>query len=91
MARSYAAIMALVAMLVVFVRAIKNHAGLEQTLVVAAAWMALFGAIGFILATIARNAVDHSVQQAVETELAALAPSNQQEQTETSPNSPSPG
>ena len=79
MARTYAAIMALVAMLVVFTRAIKNHAGLEETVTVAAAWMALFGAIGFILATIARNAVDHSVQLTFETEMAALRSQPQEE------------
>ena len=77
MARTYAAIMALVAMLVVFTRALKNHAGLEQTLPIVAAWMALFGAIGFILGILARQAVDHSVQQIVETELAAISPQTQ--------------
>lgn len=89
MARSYAAIMALVAMLVVFARAIRNHSGLEETIVVASAWMALFGAIGFILGTIARSTVDHSVQQTIESELAALAPRAQDESGEATPGLPS--
>ena len=88
MARSYAAIMALVAMLVVFARAFRNQAGLEETIVVASAWMALLGAIGFILGTIARNAVDHSVQQSVEAELAALVPQTQDEKGQTAPGPP---
>ena len=72
MARTYAAIMALVAMLVVLVRAIKNQSGLEETIILVLPWMALFGAIGFILATLARNAIDHSVSQRIEDELSAL-------------------
>ena len=72
MARSYAAIMALLALLVVLLRAMKNQVGCEETLIIALAWMALLGAVGFILGTIARSTVDQSVLLMIETQLAAL-------------------
>jgi len=71
--RTFAAVMALLAMLVVLTRALKNHAGFDGTITNALVWMALFGVIGFIVAAIAQATVDQSVLQAVETELAATA------------------
>ena len=77
MTRTYAAVMALLAMLVVLLRAMKNHAGFEGTITNALVWMTLFGMIGLVVGTIAQATVDQSVLQAVEAELAAAAPKQQ--------------
>ena len=63
MARTYAAVMALLAMLVVLLRAMKDHAGFDGTITTALLWMAIFGAIGFVLGSIAQSTVDESVVQ----------------------------
>jgi hypothetical protein len=75
--RTYAAVMALLAMLVVLLRAMKNHAGFEGTITTALVWMILFGMIGFVVGTIAQATIDQSVLQAVEAELAAATPKQQ--------------
>ena len=72
MARTYAAIMALVAMLVVLLRALKNQSGCEETVLLALAWMSVFASAGFILGAIARHTVDQSVLTMIEAELNAL-------------------
>ena len=82
MARTYAAVMALLAMLVVLVRAMKNQAGFEGTISTALVWMILFGAIGLVVGAIAQATVDQSVLRIVEEELPAEAP---EQQTEESP------
>ncbi len=82
MARTYAAVMALLAMLVVLVRAMKNHAGFEGAISTALVWMILFGAIGLVVGAIAQATVDQSVLRIVEEELPAEAP---EQQTEESP------
>ncbi len=81
MARTYAAVMALLAMLVVLVRAMKNHAGFEGTIFTALIWMILFGAIGLVVGAIAQATVDQSVLRVVEEELPAEAPKQQTEES----------
>ena len=68
MARIYAAVMALLAMLVVLLRAMKNHAGFDGTITVALGWMAIFGLIGFVVGTIAQATVDESVLKSLKVE-----------------------
>ena len=82
MARTYAAIMALVAMLVVLLRALKNHAGFEETILTSLAWMSVMGAVGLVLGMLAQNTVDQSVLKLVQAELDALQPSQEQKQVE---------
>ena len=72
MARTFAAIMALVAMLVVLLRAMKNQAGFEETIIMALAWMGVLGTVGLVLGMIAQSTVDHSVSTLVEAELEAF-------------------
>ncbi len=81
MARTYAAVMALLAMLVVLVRAMKNHAGFEGTISTALIWMILFGVIGLVVGAIAQATVDESVLRVVEEELPAAAPKQQTEES----------
>ncbi len=77
MARTHADVMALLAILVVLMRAMKNHAGFEGTITNALVWMILFGIVGFVVGMIAEATVDQSVLKAVEDELAAAAPKQQ--------------
>ena len=77
MARTYAAVMALLAMLVVLIRAMKNHAGFEGTISNALLWMILFGMVGLVVGMIAQATVDQSVLKIVDDEL-AIAEANQQ-------------
>ena len=72
MARTYAAIMALIGMQVILLRAMKDGAGLEGTIAIALAWMALLGAVGMVVGYIAQQTVDESVGKKIEAELAAL-------------------
>ncbi|MCA9230419.1 MAG: hypothetical protein KDA57_07195 [Planctomycetales bacterium] len=69
MARTYAAILALIGMQVVLLRAMKDGAGLEGTIPIALAWMALLGAIGTIVGYLAQVTIDESVRVRIETEL----------------------
>ncbi|NOY42886.1 MAG: hypothetical protein GXP26_13760 [Planctomycetes bacterium] len=71
MARTYAAILALVGMLVILLRAMKDGAGVDGTILNALAWMALLGAVGSIVGAIAQQTVDESVRVKIEAELAA--------------------
>lgn len=66
MARIYAAVMALLAMLVILLRAMKNHAGFDGTITACLIWMALFGVIGFVVGAIAQATVDESVLQSLQ-------------------------
>ena len=70
MARTYAAVMALLAMVVMLLRGVKDGAGFDDTIVAALAWMALFGAIGMIVGAIAESTIVESVRTRIETELA---------------------
>jgi len=72
-ARTFAAVMALIGMQVTLLRAMKDGAGLEDTITTALAWMALLGAIGMIVGSIAQATVDESVRTMVEAEFAAIS------------------
>jgi hypothetical protein len=78
-ARIYAAVMALLAMLVILLRAMKNHSGFDGTITGALIWMAIFGLIGFVVGTIAQTTVDESVLKSLQ----ANAPNQRPEQPTT--------
>jgi len=80
LARTLAAVMALLAMLVVLLRAMKDQAGFDGTIETALIWMFLFGIVGFVVGSIAQATVDQSVLDALEAELAATAPKQQPEE-----------
>ena len=84
MARTYSAIMALLAMLVVLLRGLKSGSGLEGTVELALVWMALFGAIGLVVGRIAHQTVDDSILTQVQAELTAFA---EEQESETPPSS----
>ena len=73
MARRYAAIMALVGLTAVLVRALRNGAGLEATIVSGMGWMATLGLVGLIVGALAQATVDESVRVHMERELAAAS------------------
>lgn len=69
MARTYAAVMALIGMQVILLRAMKDGAGLEGTIAVALPWMALLGALGMVVGYLAQQTIDESVRIQIEAEL----------------------
>jgi hypothetical protein len=73
-ARQYAAIMALVGMSAVLVRAFKNGNAFEAAVVSALGWMATFGLIGLIVGAIAQATIDEAVRLQMERELAGQRP-----------------
>ena len=72
MARSYSAMMALIGMLVVLLRGMKDGADFDGTIAVGLCWMVLLGALGLIVGVIAAQTVDESVRTKIEAELALL-------------------
>jgi len=72
-ARTFAAVMALIGMQVTLLRAMKEGAGFEGTIPIALAWMALLGAIGMIVGAIAESTVDESVRTIIEAEFATVS------------------
>ena len=73
MARTYSAIMALVGMVVVLLRGMKDGAGFDGTIASGLCWMVLLGAIGMVVGFIAAQTVDESVRTKIEAELAAIS------------------
>jgi len=71
-ARSYSAIMALIGLLVVLLRGMKDGAGFEGTIAAGLCWMVLLGALGLVVGVIAAQTVDESVRTKIEAELALL-------------------
>ncbi|MDZ4658904.1 MAG: hypothetical protein SH868_15115 [Bythopirellula sp.] len=71
MARTYAGILALVGMLFVLFRAIKDGAGFDGTMIQALAAMGLLAAVGLIVGTIAEATIDESVRQRMQAEIDA--------------------
>ena len=69
MARRYAAILAMVGMTIVFLRACKEGETLEASSVTALFWMAILGTVGMFVGNIARTTVDEAVRQRIEQEL----------------------
>ncbi|NOZ38689.1 MAG: hypothetical protein GXP24_00505 [Planctomycetes bacterium] len=76
MARSFSAVMALIGMVVVMLRGMKDGAGFDGTVATALSWMVLLGAIGMVVGFIAAQTVDESVRTKIEAELAALSGAN---------------
>jgi hypothetical protein len=70
-ARRYAGIMAMVAMSVVLLRALKGGDGCEAAVVSALGWMATLGLVGLVVGAIAQATVDESVRVHMEQQLAA--------------------
>ena len=82
MARTYAGIMALIGLLVVLLRALKDGAGFDGTIINGLVWMTVLGFIGMIVGSIAQDTVQESVRKRIEGELASLnAGSNSKETT----------
>jgi len=79
--RSYIGVMALLGLIVVLLRAIKNGAGFESTMTTALLSMALLGLVGMIVATVADQTVSESVRSKIEAEL-GVAFDNENETTE---------
>ena len=72
MARSYSAILALIGMVVVLLRGLKNGAGFDGTIVAGLCWMVLFGVVGLVVGAIAAQTIDESVRSKIEIELATM-------------------
>ncbi len=72
MARTYSAVMALVGMIVVLLRGMKDGAGVDGTIAAGLCWMVLLGAIGLVVGTLAAQTVDESVRAKIEAELASI-------------------
>lgn len=81
MARIYAAVMALLAMLVILLRALKDHAGLDGTITSALIWMVIFGLVGFVVGAIAQATVDESVLRSLQTNAPAADSQKPQQPT----------
>ncbi|MCG8450792.1 MAG: hypothetical protein MI725_14575 [Pirellulales bacterium] len=69
MARTYAVVMALLGMVVVLLRGVKEGAEFDGTIVASLAWMALLGAIGMIVGALAETTLVESVRTKIEAEL----------------------
>ena len=78
MARTYAAVMALLGMNVVLLRGLKDGAGLDGTVIQGVVWLVLLGAVGWIVGAIAQATVDESVRTKIEAELATLNAAGQE-------------
>ncbi len=83
MARTYSAIMALIGMVVVLLRGMKDGAGFDGTIAAGLCWMVLLGAIGLVVGFIAAQTVDESVRTKIEAELATMAGANGSDTTTT--------
>ena len=64
--------MALIGMLVVLLRGMKDGAGFDGTIATGLCWMVLLGASGLIVGAIAAQTVDESVRTKIEAELALI-------------------
>ncbi len=83
MARSYSAVMALIGMVVVMLRGMKDGSGFDGTIATALCWMVLLGSIGMVVGFIAAQTVDESVRTKIEAELAAMASANSADESTT--------
>jgi len=64
--------MALVGLLVVLLRGMKDGAGFDGTIAMGLCWMVLLGTIGWVVGIIAAQTIDESVRSKIEAELALL-------------------
>ena len=76
MARKYAALMALVGLSLVLVRALKDGQGFEATITTALSWMAALGLVGMLVGSLAQSTIDEAVRLRMEQELAAAQAPN---------------
>lgn len=74
MGRIYAGILGPLAMAVMICRGIKDSAGVEGTLTLAIAALAIYAIVGAVLGQIAQATVDESVRLKIERQLAPPAP-----------------
>ncbi len=72
MARTYAGILALVGLIVVLLRAMKDGAGVDGTILQAIAVMALLAVVGLVVGAIAQMTVEESMRTRLQAELDAL-------------------
>jgi hypothetical protein len=73
MGRVYAGILGPLAMAVMICRGIKDSAGVEGTLTMAIAALAIYAIVGAVLGQIAQSTVDESVRLKIEKQLAPPA------------------
>jgi hypothetical protein len=73
MGRTYAGILGTLAMVVVICRGLKDSAGVEGTLTLAIAALAIYAIVGSIVGQIAQATVDESVRLKIEQQLASSA------------------
>jgi len=66
-------IMALIGMNVVLMRALKDGAGMDSTVISAIAWMVVLGLVGAVVGALAKTTVDESVRTKIEAELATIS------------------
>ena len=71
MARIYAGILGPLAMAIVVCRGVKDSGGVEGTLTLAIAALAIYAILGSVLGQIAQATVDESVRWKIERQLAA--------------------
>ena len=71
-ARTYAGILALVGMLCVLFRALKNGAGFDGTILQALAMMGLLASVGLMVGAIAEATIDESVRKRMQAEIDAM-------------------
>ena len=69
--------MALIGLVVVLLRGMKDDAGFDGTVAAGLCWMVLLGAIGMVVGYIAAQTVDESVRTKIEAELALIPGTNQ--------------
>lgn len=83
MARSYSAVMALIGMVVVLLRGLKDGAGVDGSVAAGIAWMCVLGSIGMIVGYLAAQTVEDSVRTKIEAELAAMSEAKPSAETTT--------
>lgn len=64
--------MALIGMVVVLLRGLKDGAGVDGSVAAGIAWMCVLGSIGMIVGYLAAQTVEESVRTKIEAELAEL-------------------
>jgi hypothetical protein len=77
MARKYAAVMALVGMSVVLVRALRGGASVESAVMTALSTMAVMGLVGLVIGAVAQATIDEAVRSQMERDLSAIQRSPQ--------------
>ena len=71
MARKYACIMASLGMTIVLIRCLRAGGAFETAILSAMFWTFIYGFVGYVIGSIARNTIDESVRQKLEREITA--------------------